>query len=246
VRFIAHRDIAALLDAGESQAKRLGDLGLEKMLPKSPAQPQRWSLWDQSTNADKQEWMQLDFIEAVSSDAPAMWRGRRFTIPSYHRLGDQAPAESIEQSWTGTNDLSTYRASTDRIVSNLGAMSQQTAIQRWALTDGKVQNEVGGDGPHPSPKQYLPGAWLPLMLGHCSDGPMILRTESFWSCDGSAPPGLLTLLISGLTSGEMRCVNVTVNGSGRTTRWWYTPDDELRYIDFTSGWRAQRSIVGPE
>ena len=246
VRFIAHRDIAALLDAGESQARQLRDLGLEKMLPKSPAQPQHWSVWDQSTNVDKQDWMQLDFIEAVSSDAPAMWRGRRFTIPTYHRLGDQAPAESIEQSWTGTNDLSTYRVSTDRIVSNQGAMSQQTAIQRWAVGDGKLQNEVGGDGPHPPPKQFVPGAWLPLIMGHCSDGPMILRTESFWSCDGSAPPGLLTLLISGSTSGEMRCLNVTVNGSGRTTRWWYTLDDELRYIDFTSGWRAQRSVAGPE
>jgi hypothetical protein len=42
----------------------------------------------------------------------------------------------------------------------------------------------------------------------------------------------------------MGCVTVNVNGSGQISRWWYSPDGSLRYIDFAGGLRAQRNELG--
>jgi hypothetical protein len=73
---------------------------------------------------------------------------------------------------------------------------------------------------------------------------MILRTESFIGCDGASHPELLTLYISHGSSTAMRCVTVTVNGTGQISRWWYDLDGSLGYIDFANGMRAQRGDPG--
>lgn len=268
VRFPALQELPKLLQKGREQVQQLVEHGADQFLP-APTGFQRWSLWDQSENADKQHWMKLDWasiapVEKPSIkrdqdilsdivtddvvDAPLSWQGSRSiwqdrafpSIRSFSSLlrmnSGEPPSEGIQQTWNGTADFSDYNLSTDRIISIRG---ERTAIQRWEMRDRKLHNVIAGDKPKPTPPQYVPGGWLPLVLGKLADAPMVLRTESFIGCEGVSPSELLTLTIRQVHGNPMRCVTVTVNGTGQMSRWWYDPDGTMRYIDFAGGFRAQ-------
>jgi hypothetical protein len=166
----------------------------------------------------------------------------RAPIPSLARVygGDQ-PSQGTHQTWDGTADLQYYRSYVDRVISVHGQTSQPLATQRWELRDGKLRNLLSGEDPIEVPEQFIPGGWLPLILGKVSDKPMVLRTESFVGVDGNATPELLTLLITPVEGGSMRCIKVSVNGTGQTMKWWYELDGSLRYIDIAGEFRAQRN-----
>ena len=98
--------------------------------------------------------------------------------------------------------------------------------------------------------RWAPGGWLMAALGREFAGPAIVRSESF--VDEAGPvEGLLTLRVEESADmprymdGEadpMRCLAVTVSGSGRVSRWYYDQAGELRYVDFAHGvhvWRER-------
>jgi hypothetical protein len=125
-------------------------------------------------------------------------------------------------------------------------------ISRMILEDGRLRSEWPQTNapPRVPPNQWVPGCWLPLLLGQLADKPMILRTESFVGCDGAPLPGLLTLLVSRGSGGPVKpdemgepmdCVVVNVNGTGQLSRWYYSKDGTLRYIDFADGLRARQA-----
>ena len=99
------------------------------------------------------------------------------------------------------------------------------------------------------PSQFVPGCFLPPLLEKLGETPMILRTESFVGCDGAALPELLTLLVwhdpdapaNPDESGQpMQCVNLSVNGTGRISRWFYDRQGKLP----TSTWLRGCAQVG--
>lgn len=268
VRFTATKNLAGLLQQGEEQVRQLATTGMERFVSAANGHD-IWSLWDQSENADKQFWMQLDWGREISVEKPslsvpeitptdaagdkemeasAVWQGSRTNWSDHQfpagrlagliqRLYANVPAtETHQQTWHGRADLSAYSLSADRVNAIHG---QRTTTQRWELRDGKLRNLLSGDEPQPPPAQYVPGGWLPLILGKISDQPMVLRTESFIGCEGIAPSELLTLTIGHVSGTAMKCVTVTVNGTGQVSRWWYDLDGALRYIDFAGGFRAQ-------
>jgi hypothetical protein len=268
VRFTAHTDIAALLAGGREAIDKFIQAGPETYLSPDSGH-QSWSRWDQTENIDKEmRWMDVAWARtavpvdaaaaAGSDDSRKMWQGTRSwnARPMTYVVPD-APSETIEQSWEASADLTYYRQSTDRVRS---ASRQRTASQRWLLRDGKLHNHLAAaaassrtdsaeddQSAPPPPPPFIPGAWLPLVLGRLAgDKPMIVRTESFLGVDAAASAAamadnaLLTLCIKREYSDGMPCVAVTVNGTGRTTRWWYEPDGSVRYIDFPGGIRAQR------
>lgn len=268
VRFPASHELPKLLQNGEVQVRQLVEQGANQFLPTSSGS-QFWSLWDQSENADKQFWMKLEWAPFSTVDKPSgkkepddvsdivtdesivpplFWQGSRTIGPdrnfplmrspgSFLRMSaSESASESTQQKWNGAANFSDYNLSVDRIVSIRG---ERTATQRWEARDHKLHNVLTGDKPKPAPPQYIPGGWLPLILGKLTDDPMVLRTESFIGCDGIAPSELLTLTVRQVHGNPMRCVTVTVNGTGQQSRWWYDLDGGLRYIDFAGGFRAQ-------
>ena len=268
IRFTTPKDLPTLLRNGREQVERLVENGADQFITPQAGR-QDWSLWDQAENTDKQFWMQLDWGPKVfatsrpaappasaaetGAEAAVSWEGSRVTRPdrplaassaSLLRLYDTESSDEIHQTWTGTTDFTQYKLFVDQVVSEHGKMSHSTATQRWELRDGQLRNLLSGDDPRPVPKQYVPGGWLPLVLGKLSDKPMVLRTESFIGCEGASPPELLTLHVSHVTGTPMRCVTVTINGTGKITRWWFDLDGTLRYIDFAGGLRAQRNDAG--
>ena len=263
VRFAASRDLPALLRNGLEQVEQLVQDGADQFLVPQ-AGLQDWSLWDQSENADKQRWMRLEWrpkIPASASpatddgpEAAILWEGVRYIWPdppsnhrpptSLLRLYGGEPDEVTHQSWSGTTDFTQYSSLTDRVISIRGHTTQRAVTQSWELRDGKLRNLLSLDAAKPAPEPFVPSGWLPLVLGKLSDKPMVLRTESFIGCDGASHPELLTLYINHGSSTAMRCVTVTVNGTGRISRWWYDLDGSLGYIDFANGMRAQRGDPG--
>jgi hypothetical protein len=258
VRFTAHIDIAALVTAGREVIDRFVQADPETYLSPDSGR-QIWSRWDQTENADKQlGWMNVAWARstapadaAATDDSRRMWQGTRsWNAHPITYAAPDAPSETIEQSWEASADFAYYRQSTDRV---RGPSRQRTATQRWLLRDGKLHNHLAAaaaaspgnddDQSAPPPAPFIPGAWLPLVLGKLAgDKPMLLRTESFLSFDAaaSADNSLLTLCITREYSDGMPCVTVIVNGTGRATRWWYEPDGSVRYIDFPGAIRAQR------
>jgi len=127
------------------------------------------------------------------------------------------------------------------------------AERRWRSDRQGYQYAAGerkyiqtGDGD----ERWAPGGWLMTALGGKYAGPAIIRSESF--VDEAGPvPGLLTLSVEESVDvprqmdGEpepMRCLSVTVGGSGRLSRWYYDQAGELRYVDFAHGvhlWREK-------
>jgi hypothetical protein len=273
LRFTSHKDLNQLLANGRDQAKRRREAGLDQLL-KPPAAHQKWAVWDQSENADKQEWMQIDWgltaLGSPNAAAPAattqpagddaseptnLWHGSRqsypdrLTIASHSLLGPYGPdheaAEVVQQTWSGTADFSRYAVATDRYVSERGQTTQRAAVQRWELRDGTLRNLLSAEPGNPAPAQYVPGAWLPMVLSAATSGqPMLIKTESFVGSDGVSPAGLMTLYVAPVPDTPMPCVAVTVNGTGRVTRFWYATDGSLRYVDFAGNLRAQRNEAG--
>lgn len=268
VRFPASHELTNLLHTGEEKVQQLMKQGANQFLPASSGS-QFWSLWDQSENADKQLWMRLDWAPSIpvekstarkeADDSPdtaadevadthLYWQGTRniwpdHTFPSIRTASSilriyasESASERTQQRWDGATDFSHYNFSADRLISMRG---ERTSTQRFEMRDYKLRNLIAGDKPKPAPPQYVPGGWLPLILGKLADQPMVLRTESFIGCDGISPSELLTLTVRQEDGNPMRCLKITVNGTGQMSRWWYDPDGTLRYIDFAGGFRAQ-------
>ena len=168
----------------------------------------------------------------------------RSTAPLPYIYGVEQMTYENHQFWSGTSDFTEYKLFVDQNAYSHGKLLHSMPMQRLELRQGKLRNLVAGDEPRAVPPQYIPGAWLPLFLGKLSEKQMVLRTESFIGCDGASQPELLTLHINHVTGGPMRCITVSVNGTGKLTRWWYDLDGTLRYIDFAGALRAQRNDGG--
>jgi hypothetical protein len=125
-------------------------------------------------------------------------------------------------------------------------LEQQVSVERgrMTLTSGLGQ----GLADVAAPGRYVPGAVLPLVVQELAERPSLVRTESFVGVETLAPAGLLTLFVTRLNDSPVRldeddqpmdCVTVSVNGSGMASRWYYSADHELRFIDFAGGLKAQ-------
>ena len=89
---------------------------------------------------------------------------------------------------------------------------------------------------------------MPMVVRELADKPSLIKTESFVGLETVAPSGLLTLFVTRLSdpptrkdeNGDpMECVTVSVNGTGEVSRWYYSGDHVLRFIDFAGGMKAQ-------
>jgi hypothetical protein len=208
-------------------------------------------MWDASENADKELWSQYAWAVAgpAADGGPVTVSGTRSSRPADVYATDA----QFEQQWSAAGDLSRYQVTTFRQTARGGRQfpknvpEQQVGVdERRRLTLASTIGTSIADGA--APEQFVPGAVLPLVLRELADRPALFRTESFVGAETLAPPGLLTLFVTRLadapvrlddTGEPMECISVSVNVTGQVSRWYYSADQALRYIDFAGGLKAQ-------
>jgi hypothetical protein len=239
-RFAPQTDLAARLAAGQRLAQRLAadpNLVLGQL-----ATPERWLWYDQSP-ASRARWTLVNWtlggqwIQASRSTQIVGLDGSRATFERRFLLSrDLGYYKSVAANEAG-NQTHEVRAEFGRVTLHAG--DPQAAARQWS---------------GPAPNQYVPGALLPYALSVAGDEPMVLRTESLFIADGVAAPGLLTLLVEARDdlprrderSGQpMRCLGVSISGTGEVSRWYFGAGGELAYVDLSGGVRLQRERASP-
>jgi hypothetical protein len=246
VKFTGSKDLSALLVNGAEAARRVGEETLAEMTPGAVAQD--WYMWDASENSDKELWSQMNWQVSQPGDGPVTITGSRTSKLVDAYSNDTA----FSQEWTAAGDLSKYQVTTNREVRRTGnQFPKQTPEQRVTVENGRMTLASFGGRSQPdaaTPSQYVPGALLPMVVRELADKPSLIKTESFVGLETVAPSGLLTLFVTRLSdpptrkdeNGDpMECVTVSVNGTGEVSRWYYSGDHVLRFIDFAGGMKAQ-------
>jgi hypothetical protein len=120
------------------------------------------------------------------------------------------------------------------------------------VEDGRGRRLADATG---TPSQvFIPGALLPLVLGKLPYRPMMLQVEGMLDPAGWVCPDPITLLlepafdVARYTAGSaeaMRCWKVEVSGTGRSSRWYLSPDGRLQAISFGGGVHLHRLESDP-
>jgi hypothetical protein len=250
VRFAGSRDLSALLVNGAEAARGVANAALERLRGDSGALD--WWMWDESENVDKELWSQMKWQVmrrvGAGGEEDVQMSGTRSSRPMAVASDTQ-----FAQQWSASGDLSRYQITTYREVRRAGgtSMSRSKLEQQVSVDRGRM-TLASGIGPSQvdvaTPGRYVPGAILPLVVQALAERPCLVKTESFVGTQTLAPPGLLTLFITRLNDAPVRldeddnpmdCVTVSVNGTGLATRWYYSAEGELRFIDFAGGLKAQ-------
>ena len=246
-KFIGTKDLSGLLANGAQAARALSDGPLSDWVDESGALD--WSMWDASENSDKELWLQLTWQWTHKGDELDTISGTRTAKP----VDPYSSDTQFSQHWSLSADLSKYQATTYREVRRAGSgFGKRTPEQQLSMDKARL-TLVPAQGPSladiPAPAGYVPGAVLPWVIRELAEKPSLIKTESFVGVDTLAPPGLLSLFITRLTDAPVRldekgdsmdCVTVSVNGTGTVSRWYYSADHVLRFIDFAGGLKAQR------
>jgi hypothetical protein len=225
--------IAQLRSAGAQEASRLRSQGYEFLL--ADRDEQWWLLIDSSPRPHI-GWSHLDFQLNMRSA-----RGEsRMRLPA-------GQIQRITRQWAYRDGpapaAGQYRADMVREIS--GGRADNAIQQTTSVRNGQFATVVrSAHGRREStlslPDAFVPGELLPLLMGRLPDTPMLLRTESFPTCQACGAPEPLTILIrrdsqsTRKAEGQaqpMRCLSAEVNGSGRLSRWYFGSDGELECIE---------------
>jgi len=249
-RFAGTRDLSALLVNGAEAARGVAKAAVARLTEETGALD--WWMWDESENADKELWSQMKWQMTrrvgAGGEEDAQMSGTRTSRPMAVASDTQ-----FAQQWSANGDLSRYQITTYREVRRAGGTSMSRAkLEQQVSVDRGRMTLASGLGPSQvdvaTPGRYVPGAILPLVVQELAERPCLVKTESFVGTQTLAPPGLLTLFITLLNDAPVRldeddrpmdCVTVSVNGTGLATRWYYSAEGELRFIDFAGGLKAQ-------
>ena len=259
IRFPAHTDTAELMENGAEEVRRLKAQALPKLL--GEPQEEQWWLWYSAAHSHYVGWSHERFLPGSH---PSALRETRWRDAQHERL------VKVKQQWTSAPDFGDYECDSTRWEAGQAGDENFTRLPRFTTTVRKGELTIRhGQGPATAPlltrsvsEQYLPGAWLPMLIGDLSARRMILHTDSFVELEGSPLPEVLTLIIEPGEEGgavvppasvsppadvqspatqaskPLRWVSVQVNGSGVISRWYFEAgDDELKMIDFAGGMR---------
>jgi hypothetical protein len=246
LKFAGNKDLSTLLLNGSQAAQNVMQSALADNVEESGSLD--WSMWDASENADKELWLQSAWQLIKKDEELESVTGTTTAKP----VDPYSTDTQFSQQWSVSADLSKYQITTYREVMRAGSgfakrtPEQHTTLDKGRLTLAPAQGPSLADVPVPT--DYVPGAVVPMLLRELADKPALIKTESFIGVDTIAPPGLLTLFITRLTDAPVRldekgepmdCITVSVNGTGVASRWYYSADHALRFIDFAGGLKAQ-------
>jgi hypothetical protein len=251
VRFAGARDLSALLVNGAEASRAVAGAAMARLSAGGESGALDWWMWDESENADKELWSQMKWqVSRRGGTDDVLVAGTRTSRPMAYSTDTQ-----FAQQWWASGDLSRYQITTYREVRRTGtSLSRPKLEQQVSVEHGRMTLTTGlGQGPADVavPGRYVPGALLPLVVQELAERPSLVKTESFVGVETLAPPGLLTLFITRLNDAPVRldeddqpmdCVTLSVNGTGMASRWYYSADHDLKFIDFAGGLKAQGGV----
>jgi hypothetical protein len=238
VKFLPASDISPLERAGAAEASRLLEPAILTKI--AGEREERWQLFTGPGNRPHVGWSNLDWQRGNKPAATFETRLRNFG-------GDIVTSTVTE--WTLKDDGRQYTSESTRTENNVHdphTLKQAVTLQRGQISIAvrADTNAASPESKFPAPKQFIPGAVLPMLMGKLDPGPLLLRTESFLDCDAAGAQDLLSVIIrpgvndTRKAEGDekpMRCITAEVNGSGRVSRWFFSSSGELELIELAGG-----------
>jgi hypothetical protein len=232
-----------LLDAGRKQVAQIQSDGLDKLIPTSEREEQWWRWVDQFAGH------------------PFGWSHFRFAHPTKLQAVRDTRKRidkriiSIAQEWVSSPDLKVHAASVvEKVAMDSDAATAEDFRQVLHIRRGRVEITVSANGQPapileaPLPPEFIPGAWIPQLLGHFATSPMMIRTESLLGTEADFATAFQTVTVtpeappSGSDAGT-RVFALEVNGTGKLSRWTIRPDGQLDRVDFADGIYCERSDI---
>ncbi len=148
--------------------------------------------------------------------------------------------------WTG--ELRTYNAFAT--VTPPADVSADPVMRHASLAGEKLSIKLASrgravaEGSGAAPPQYVPGGWLPLLIGRLSPRAMILKTDALLAREPIGAPVPLLLMIEPVTeqpapvdadANPLRVLSVRVNGSSETSRWYLRANGDVHHATFARG-----------
>ncbi|HEV2295930.1 MAG TPA: hypothetical protein VGR35_18940 [Tepidisphaeraceae bacterium] len=240
VSFVGKTNFGALLDAGNGEVERLRKLGLLNLLGDEGEQ---WWLWTDQHERRPLGWSHVQWKVGKKGEPPEKTFGRDETV--FQQPGGPGRKSSALTKWTG--EWRTYDAYTTITPADPGA---EPVMSRAQLSGDKLSMQLAprgrpvAEGTGAAPPQYIPGAWVPLLIGRLSPIPMILKTDALLAGEPVGAPLPMLLMVEPVTEQPMpvdadgdplRTVCVRVNGSSESSRWYVRANGELQRVTFARG-----------
>jgi len=239
-------DLPRLNDAGTATARELRATGLPTLLGGGRAE--RWWLWFRDPDA------YVGWALGKAQVTTASAAGTRDAKWQTEAAGERAVV-TMDERWASDGAMGGYRrtlelheAPPDAPADAPPRTTRHAADARNGRLSVRTTYPTGlmSESAEPLPPNFVPGAWLPWLVGRLPDGPLVLRTDSAPGYEHATPTGLLSVLVQLETdealvkvaedgTGPMRCLTVTVNGSGEAQRWHFTRDTQPQSVELSRG-----------
>lgn len=157
----------------------------------------------------------------------------------------------VVDEWGDTNAMTGYWRMTATPSAAPGTAPKQLArVNGKQLIIESARRGLGRRDVRPLPKNFIPGPWLQMALGGMANDaalkPMIVKTDTFPGVEPTLARGLFSLLIEPDPTAvatrpasddeiPLRCLRVTIIGSGEFARWYFTPDGRVAKVDLAGG-----------
>jgi hypothetical protein len=207
------------------QAVQTGVALLQSGLPSKTAES--WWMW---THDSLLIGFTHDFVEA-DEKSPG-----RYTV----RRNWNGTVTAVEQRW-GNSGSGTWasmgRSYADANVNDpLAPFFRQSTIVTDQITT-TIGSQAGREAPIRVgiPPAFVLSRYLPNLLARVDQSPAAFWTDRFPGVEGELFPSTLLLLAHRVADdGKLRCVEVEVNGTGQSSRWYFTKDGSLDHADFAA------------
>lgn len=250
VSFVGKTNFGVLLHAGRDEVERLRKTGLINLLDRTGDQ---WWLWTDEQERRPVGWSHVTWRLGNKGELADKTTGAAQTV--FQLPGGIGRRSGATMKWTG--ELRTYAAfatvtpvAPDLGAPDLGVGAADPVMRDVSLEKDKLSIRVASrgralaEGGGAAPPQYVPGAWLPLLIGRLSQNPMILKTDVLLDREPIGAPVPMLLIVEPVTErpnpvdadlAPLRVVSVRVNGSSETSRWYLRANGDVHRVTFARG-----------
>lgn len=240
VSFVGKTKYGALLDAGKDEVERLRKAGLLNLLG---AEGEQWWLWTEDQERRPVGWSHVEWTVGKKGEPADFTKGTIETV--FQQPGGIGRKSGALTKWSG--EWRTYDALTTVTPADPSA---ESVMRHAQLAGEKLSIKLGSrgralaDGSGAAPPQYVPGAWIPLLIGELSPNPMILKTDVLLAREPMGAPVPMLVFIEPVTEqptpvdddgAPLRVLSVRVNGSSEASRWYLRADGEVQRVTFARG-----------
>jgi hypothetical protein len=149
-------------------------------------------------------------------------------------------ATAVNQQWGSSGDSGPWATMTRadaevKLDSPLAFFfGETTTLSDWIVTN--VRDRAGHESSTSNrftPPAFVLSRFLPETLARVDKTPAAFWTDRFVDVEAELFPSPLLLLAQRVeNSGDLRCVEAEVNGTGELSRWYFTPGGLLDHADF--------------